>query len=258
LTDILRQRVHVSVAIEGNTNSSYLSELGHIYSRERVLVFKHSKQKFIRLSELPQNPAQSFLQIGQELLGIKLPFTNPFNKDQDDLRSGKWFSKNELPDDTAAVHGSFNPNIFKGIFENPFISIILKDPLERMITLYDEWQTNQGEVDWRVTIPYKKNIPFTDFALEEIFINYQSKCLGSRRLGDIDLVGVAECQEGFIAQLKNKDWTGYVDQKSQKNKIKKSKYNKLGISEDFQEEFQTVNQLDYSIYQQAKEFIGYC
>ena len=257
MTDILRQRVHVSVAIEGNTNSSFLSNLGQIYSPERVLIYKQSTKKFIRLSELPYNPALSLLHIGKELLGNKLPFTN--NPPEDDIAEREsWFSRDELPPDTAAIHGTFSPSMLKGILENPFISIILKDPLERMITLYDEWSSNLGDVDWRVTTPYKKNLKFTDFALDDKFANYQSKCLGSRRLGDFDLVGVAECQDGFIAQLKNKDWTGYVDQKSRKIKINKSKYLQLGINAEFQEEFKELNQLDYSIYQQAKEFLGYC
>jgi hypothetical protein len=196
--------------------------------------------------------------MGKELLGTKLPFSNNLKIDNDQSDIGSWFSRNELPQDTAAVHGTFNPSMFKGILENPFVSIILKDPLERMISLFDEWSSNEGDVDWRVTIPYKKNIEFTDFAIKDTFANYQSKCLGSRRLGDFDLVGVAECQDGFIAQLKNKDWTGYVDQRSRKKKLNKSKYQQLGIDDGFLEEFKEVNQLDYAIYQQAKEFIGYC
>lgn len=158
----------------------------------------------------------------------------------------------------AAVYGPFTPEFLKGAIENPFISIILKDPLERMISLYDDWTASKGDVDWRTPLSYNKTIKFTAFALDELFINFQSRCLGSRRLGDFDLVGIAECQDGFIAQLKNKDWTGYMDQKSHPIRFNKPKYKKLEITPEFLEHFQTVHQLDYSIYQQAKEFIGYC
>jgi len=82
--------------------------------------------------------------------------------------------------------------------------------------------------------------------------------MGNRRLGDYDLVGVAECQPGFIAQLKNKDWTGYIKQNSIGYQIDKPKYKNLGITSDFIENFKIANQMDYSIHQQAKEFIGYC
>ena len=258
MTDIMRQRVHVSVAIEGTTNSSFLAELGQIYGPEHVLVYKHSGKKFIRLSELPHSPAQSVLMKGKEIL-INTPiFKQRTSTAPEKAEAERWYSRKDLPEDTAAVHGAFTPEFLKGAIENPFISIILKDPLERMISLFDDWTTSKGEVDWRTPIPFDQSLRFTDFALKEVFMNFQSKCLGSRRLGDYDLVGIAECQEGFIAQLKNKDWTGFLDHKSHPIQFNKPKYRKLEITPEFLEHFQSVHQLDYSIYQQAKEFMGYC
>jgi hypothetical protein len=258
LTDILRQRIHVSIAIEGNTNSSFLTDLGQIYGPEHVLIYKQSTKKFFRLSELPYSPAQSFLIKSKELLGNRLNFSSTSSGVSNISDNESWYARDELPEDTAAVHGTFNPGMFFGILENPFVSIILKDPLERMITLYEEWSSARGEVDWRVSIPYKSSHDFSDFAFYDKFNNFQSKCLGSRRLGDFDLVGVAECVDGFIAQLKNKDWTGYIGQNSREIKLHKSKYQKLGITQEFLEKFQIAYQLDYAIYQQAVDFIGYC
>lgn len=252
-------KVHVSVHIEGNTNSSFLHDLGNIYGAERVLVYKVPLKKFIRLSDLPQSPASSLLKIGKSLLE-NAPF---FNNNADEIGLGSsggqvLYARKELPEDTAAVHGQFTPSMFKGIFDNPFISVILRDPLERMISLYEEWKNLEGETEWRIHIPYDKNLTFKDFVNQEGFLNFQSKCLGNRRLGDYDLVGVAECQSGFIAQLKNKDWTGYVKQKATGYQLDKARYRNLGITTEFVEEFQTANQMDYAIHQQAKEFIGYC
>jgi len=124
--------------------------------------------------------------------------------------------------------------------------------------LYEEWKSLKGETDWRINIPYDKDLVFTDFVYQDGFLNFQSKCLGNRRLGDYDLVGVAECQPGFIAQLKNKDWTGYIKQQSIGYQLDKPKYKNLGITSEFLDNFQNANQMDYSIHQQAKEFIGYC
>ena len=257
MTDIMRQRVHVSVAIEGNTNSSFLTDLGQIYGQDQVLIYRQSTKKFIRLSQLPHNPAQTLLRLGRDLLG-NTPLFNRNSNNPDHLQDQEWFGRGELPPDTAAVHGYYSPGIFKGIFENPFISIILKDPIERMISLYQDWSSPKNDLDWRVSVPYSKVIDFREFALQDIFSNFQSKCLGSRRLGDFDLVGLAECQEGFIAQLKNQDWTGFLDQKAREIQFDKPRYRSLGIDPVFLEEFQKANQLDYAIYQQAKEFIGYC
>ena len=111
---------------------------------------------------------------------------------------------------------------------------------------------------WRVNVPFHKNTPFVDFAVEEVFTNFQSKCLGNKRLGDYDLVGVAQCQEGFIAQLKNKDWKEYVNQESSEIQLDLPKYKDLGITSDFLKRFQELNHMDYSIHEQAKEYMGYC
>jgi hypothetical protein len=259
LIEIPRQRVHVSVQIEGTTNSNFLNELGKIYGANQVLVYNLTLDKFIRLSHLSTNPALSLFKLGKELLDNTSLFnSNPDIDQNSEDDQDQWYSLTELPPDTAAIHGLYKPSVFKGVLENPFISIILKNPLERLLTLYEEWTRNQGEVEWRVNIPYKKNLNFNTFALKEEFINYQSKCLGSRRLGDFDLVGVAECQDGFIAQLKNQDWTGYLNQKSVEFSINKPKYKKHGITAEFLKQFQELNQMDYAIYQQAKEFMGFC
>jgi hypothetical protein len=258
LADITQQRIHVNVGIEGNTNHSFLSNLGSIYGPEHVLVYQLGQKEFIRLSDLPQTPSQSILRIGKELLE-NTPFFNQNSEEKSNIQPNvQTYTRKNLPKDTAAVFGFYTPNFFKGIFENPFISIILKDPLERMISLYESWKGNRGNVDWRKSIPYDVGISFTEFALEEKLMNFQSKCLGNRRLGDFDLVGLAECQGGFIAQLKNKDWTGYINSKTLQIQIDKPKYKNLGINPEFLEEFQALNEMDYSIYQQAKEFIGYC
>ncbi len=255
---ITDQRVHVSVQIEGNTNSTFLNELGNIYGPDRVLVYRVSLKRFVRLSDFPQSPTSSLLKIGKGLLGSKSLFNN--NAGENDPKSSQQnlYARKELPLDTAAVHGQFTPSLFRGIFDNPFISIILKDPLERMITLYEEWKQAKGETDWRINIPFDKNLLFSDFVYQDGFLNFQSKCLGSRRLGDYDLVGLSECQPGFIAQLKNKDWSGYIKQNSTDYQLEKPRYKNLGITSDFVEEFKIANQMDYSIHQQAKEFIGYC
>ena len=258
MEDITGQRVHVSVHIEGTTNPSFLAELGNIYGIEHVLVYKLPQKRFIRLSDIPLNPAQSLIRMGRELL-VNTPFFNSSTKETGYENGGElWFQRMELPDDTAAVFGHFTPSLFKGVFENPFVSIILKDPLERMISLFEEWTQTKGDVNWRSSIPFNKKINFTVFALQETFINFQSRCLGNRRLGDYDLVGVAECQAGFIAQLKNKDWTGYVNQKSSVIQLAKPKYKNLDITPGFLDQFQELNELDYSIYNQAKEYMGLC
>lgn len=259
MEDITGGRVHISVHIEGTTNSSFLSELGNIYGAEHVLVYKLSQKRFFRLSDLPHNPAASLIKIGKDLLENTPLFSQIIPENGGVSPSPEeGFSRKDLPPDTTVIHGHFTPNLLRGVFDNPFISIILRDPLERIISLYEEWKAKQGNVDWRVKIPFRKNLRFRTFALRDDFVNFQSKSLGSQRLGDYDLVGVAECQPGFIAQLRNKDWTGYVNSSAEEYPLHKPRYKSLDIDEKFVEEFRELQQMDYAIYQQAKEFMGFC
>ena len=69
MTDITNHRVHVSVQIEGATNSAFLNDIGGIYGPEHVLVYKVSTKKFIRLSDLSLSPGVTLINKGRELLG---------------------------------------------------------------------------------------------------------------------------------------------------------------------------------------------
>ena len=255
---MIQQRVHVSVAIEGTISPAYLAELSKLYGAEHVLIYQLPRKQFIRYSDLQNNPVQSLLKLGRGLLE-NTPLLNSEQMETENSTSGTiWFSKKNLPDDTAAVHGYFTPNLLKGKLENPFVSIILRDPLERMIAAFQEWKKKKGSHDWRIDIPFEKDLTFQDFSQISENHNFQSRCLGSQRLGDYDLVGVYECLGGFIAQLKNEDWTEHSKRPPAEPRIKKPRYKNLGITEDFFAEFMEHHQKDYAIFQQAKSFMGYC
>jgi hypothetical protein len=247
------------VLIEGATNSSFLNEIGGIYGSDRVLVYKVSTKRFIRLCDLALPPGVSLINKGMEILS-STPLLNSMitNEDPEEAEQKQTYSRRDLPPDTRVVLGHFTPNFFSGVFDNPFISIILKDPLERIIDLYNEWMACEGSTDWRFKITFDRTLGFKGFSELEEMVNYQSLSLGSKRLGDYDLVGVAECQPGFIAQLKNKDWTGFSKRIKNGYQLEKPRYRKLEIDHEFLEKFRSNNELDYSIYQQAKSFISYC
>lgn len=249
---MLSQRIHVSVAIEGTSNSSYLADLAKLYGAECVLVYQLPEKIFIRLSEIPLNPLQSLLKKGKKLL--RSESADP----GEGLPGQTWYTRKHLPDDTKAVHGYFTPSLFRGTIENPFTSIILRDPLERTIAIYEEWKAHKGDVDWRFEIPWDKKMDFESFAFLDKNMNFQSRCLGNQRLGDYDLVGVFDCLPGFIAQLKNEDWTNFTGKSGSGPQLNRSRYKNLGIDKEFFERFQEANQKDYAIYQQAKAFMGFC
>ncbi|MDZ7845136.1 MAG: hypothetical protein U5K99_10100 [Anaerolineales bacterium] len=252
------QRVHLSVHIEGTTAAPFLNQLGNIYGKDHVLLYNNELKKLIRFSEVPTTPGQSVLLTGKKLLTKTplLPKLLPGLKSPDE-EPDRWIDKEEIPDDTAAIHGHITPDLFDGICENTFLSIVLREPLERMVIQYKQWKKAQGEVNWRVVLPYDSEITFPDFAFHKKYRNYQSKYMGDKRLGDFDVVGVWEYIDAHLCQLKNEDWSKVKISKNPIPYQRLLKDKKLALTENLIEEFKEYHMKDYYIYRQAKEFMGY-
>lgn len=252
------QRVHLSVHIEGTTSAPFLNQLGDFYGTDHVLLYNNEIQKLIRLSEGPTTLGQSVLLSGKKLL-TKTPLLTklvPVLKNSG-WEPDSWIDKKEIPDDTAAIHGHFSPELFDEVCENTFLSVVLREPLERMVIHYKQWKKAKGEVNWRVNLPYESGISFPDFAFHKKHQNYQSKYLGDKRLGDFDVVGVWEYLEIHLCQLRNEDWSKIKLNKKPISYQLLLKDKKLGLTEKIIEEFKEYHMKDYYIYQQAKEFMGY-
>lgn len=258
---INRGRIHLSVDIESTAGPILLAELGKLYSQENVLVFNTEMGKLIRLSELHSSPLHSLLHKGKEIFQH-----TPFASLIDNLTTSSpypvnprlnWLDVDDLPPETAAIHGHYQPDLFDSIVENPFISIVLREPLERAVAQFLEWKNHKGNVQWRIDIPYDRAMTFRDFAFRKELKNFQFKSLGDKRLGDFDLVGITQCLDGYIQQLHGKEPQKNAD-RSSKHEIRAARYKKIGITDELQEEFREHNRKDYDLYQMAKDFVGYC
>ena len=246
------QKVHLSIHIEATTGTSFLAQLGKIYGADHVLHYNNQHKKLIRLSEIPVTPAQSVIQSGKKLL-TKTPLINKVFPEITGQSSEEslWLDLDEIPEDTEVIHGHFTPDLFDGTFENIFLTLVLREPLERMVKQYRQWKRNQGQVDWRVTVPFDSDLPFREYAFLKEYRNYQSKYLGDKRLGDFDHLDIHLCQlrcedwSEIPIQVKKPDYDRYLDDK------------KLDLDQEWLEEFQEYHEKDYYIYTQAKEFMGY-
>lgn len=261
MNSINRGRIHLSVDIESTAGGEILAELGKLYDQEHVLVYHPHKEKLLRLSNLPNSRLSSLFRKkgksgnGTPLLNfVKNLSSSIFQKQR---RQMEWIDTNSIPSDIMAIHGHFQPNLFKGVLENPFMSVLLREPLERTVAQYLEWKRAKGKVLWRTDIPFQHNMTFKEFAFCNELKNFQFKSMGDKRLGDFDLIGVVECLEGFIMQLHGEEPKRNTVQPTY-GKIQMTKYNKLGITEGFKKEFKEYNRKDYDLYQLAKEFIGFC
>jgi len=260
LNSINNGRIHLHIDIESTAGDEILAELGKIYDQEHVLVYDTHKQKLIRLSELPSSPLPNLFTKGKKLKGS--PFQNLLkNLSSSVLKKHKghlnWIDTQKIPSDTAAIHGHFQPDLFKGVLENCFLSVIFREPLERAVAQFMEWKHAKGNVHWRVDIPFQSNMTFKEFSFLPELKNFQFNSLGDTRLGDFDLIGVTECLEGFLMQLHGEE-PNRTTTHSNQGRIPESKYKKLGITDDFKKEFKEFNLKDYDLYSLSKEFIGFC
>lgn len=260
MNNINRGRIHLSVDIESTAGPTLLAELGNLYQQERVLVYDINRHQCFRLSDLPGSPLQVLINKGRQFLQrtpLRSLFKDPHPAIHPNKRNMTWFDIDDLPPDTAAVHGHYYPELFASEFENPFISIVLREPLERAVAQYLTWKKSKGNVRWRLDIPYQQGMKFEEFAFRDELKNFQFECMGDKRLGDFDLIGVTECLEGFIQQLRGEEPKKNSGQTHPGN-IPPATYKKLGITEELKEEFSAFNQKDYDLYRLAKEFMGFC
>jgi len=259
LSLINRGRIHLSIDIESTAGPTLLVELGKLYSQEQVLVYDTERDQLLRLSDIPRSPIRSLLDRGRKLfqhtpLSTLLGSPGQPHGKKDRL---PWIDVNDLPSDTAAIHGHFVPDRFDSVLENPFMSLVLREPLERAVAQFLEWKQRKGNVRWRLDIPYQKEITFRDFALRKDFKNFQFKSLGDKRLGDFDLVGITACLDGFVMQLHGEE-PHDISAESSNNQLPPAKYKKINLTDELREEFKEYNKKDYDLYFMAKEFMGYC
>lgn len=245
-------RKHISIHIERTAGTSLLSELGELYGPENVLVYKAGKDKLIRLSDIPISPVskgvhyiKSFLE-GTPLLRFIYRSYLKIVRNSDDILH--WIDPGNLPDDFTAIHGHFKADRFDDLIPDPYLTVIMREPLQRMVSQYLHWRRAGGNLGWRVDIPFKENMTFEEYALRDEFRNFQTQSFAGKRLDQFDLVGVTHCFDKFVAHLRGKDTTISKEIADLNGVTDKPKYRQLGITKNLVKKFKRYNTLDYRNY----------
>lgn len=251
------QKLHLSIHIENTTGSSFVAQLGKLYGPDCLFLYDNQSETFTRLSDAPVTIGQNVLKTGRDLLE-KAPLVNKLIPGPEAGSSSlEGYPLNELPEEAAAVHGHFTPDLFDGAVESTLLTIVLREPLERMVRQYRDWVRREGRVDWRIPLAYDPDLTFREFAFLKAYRNYQSKYLGDKRLGDFDVVGVLDQLEIHLCQIRGEDWSQVPIQNKKAGYGRFLKDKKLGLTPELIEEFKEYHLKDYAIYNQAKEFMGY-
>lgn len=248
------KRVHLSIHIERTAGTSLLAELVKEYGADRTLIYQPQTDRLLRVSDIPISPASKFLNnLKYKLEGTLLLRTiyNWYDKVVKwDKAVFKWISPEKIPEETAAIHGHFSPQRFRGLVENPMMTVVLRDPLERMISHYFHWKRTGGKAGWRIETPFDPSLGFVQFARREEMHNFQSKVLAGKKLQDFDYVGVTKNLDYFLGKIRGNN---HGKAPNMHSVAKKPKYAELGITEGFIKKFKKYNAKDYKNYSLATQ-----
>lgn len=172
--------------------------------------------------------------------------------------SSQLFKK--IPTNCSIIHGHFVADHFDDVISNPFRTVVLRDPLDRMISHFKYWKEAKGVTNHRIDIPFDINMTFIDFQSSQCLQNFQSSALGSLSINDFDLVGVTQKLPNFVNNfVKRCPIQGRVtteDLRKLNSSPGKTDYHQFGIDVNFIKKFKCANELDYMNYNRALEMNG--
>lgn len=254
------ERRHISVHIEKTAGTSLHNFYRYLYGPSRVLLFNTRNNLLNRSSDIKASLVNPHIDRLRRLAG-SMPFLQllPLANKAYLLLVGsttKSYGLDNLPPDFSVIHGHFLATMTDQFIPDSFKTIILRDPLERMISHYQHWKRNSGATNFRVRAPLPLDTTFEQFALLPIFTNYQSQALDGLALSEFDLVGttnkliifareLARLRDGFETEIS----LSTLNQSPNKHNAYKN------LDQDFLRKFRQQHELDYELYQYAINFL---
>lgn len=246
------ERRLLSVHIEKTGGTSVRGALVQHFGPERVLLYDRMNDAVMRASERTiqrENPRvdEIIRRLKQVPLLSQVRRLHLLFKEasEQDLR----FPPEQLPDDFDVLHGHLDIERFEGIFKNPRLITVVRDPLERMISHYQ----HAGVIKGKSRIPppgFSKSMEFEEFSMLPSLQNFQTRRLGGKTLSDFYLVGTTEKLPDFLLALGliNKgDSTPFL------NKGVGRSRSSVSITAGFRRLFETQHALDYETYANARD-----
>lgn len=252
--------MHISVHIERTGGTSLVAEFEELYGAEHVLVYSALTNKLVRLSDIPVSPADETLSKVKAFIertailsffyriymGVVEKFKNVV----------PWIELDQIPEDAAVIKGHFPPDLFEELLPTAFTSVVLREPLARMISQFRHWQRAGGDMGFREEVPFDPDMTFEEYALHEEFTNFQTHALGTMPLEEFDLVGTTSQLNKFVARLKGNPITEDYQVTHVNQMGYEPDYEELGITPEIVERFKAVNAEDYENYRLALEMGG--
>ena len=252
---------HVSVHIEKTAGTSLTRFYMDLYGAQNVLIYNPVTDTVARSNEVATIRTKPIFEWIKQL-AIMRPFLPYISSLLIQLRekTATNYPADNLPDDFTVIHGHFLSTRFDGQIDDSLPTIVLRDPLDRMISHYAHWKRTKGVPLFRHNIPYSDNVIFKEFAFREEFQNYETQALDGKDLQSFDVVGTTEHIDLFGAHLLSElIRRGMVNHPQATNGLtipylyrnpQFTTLESLGISRPnmFRSEFQQYHSLDYENY----------
>jgi len=251
--------VGIHVHIEKTGGTTLRRHLLELYGADNILIYQPRPGEFYWASEVraPRtNPGVDLIKKVLRRFPVFMPIVARINVLTTTRRKG--YSLDEIKGlEPKVVQGHFTADLLEGVYPQPLWIVVLRHPLERMISHYWHYQINRGENLFRVQPPFP--LSFEDFAFHSFLRNYQTQALGKRPLEEFDLAGTTENLLSFVQRLTLLlvgEWPDSLVLPRLNKLPRKPTLSELGVenTEEFVRLFEQHHALDYQNYHQALEF----
>lgn len=249
------ETLHINCHIEKTAGTTVLQAIENIYGKDKVYHFNSQAKKLVRADQVLLPTTNPYLdKIYRSISGTVLisPIYKAYAKAVTSKLAikGSWAPNNKLPKDARAIHGHFPPSMFGYVKRPKYMSVVIRNPLDRMYSQYKHWMRVHGITFWRFPVQYDPEVQFDEFAFLPQLQNFQTKALGGANLKSFDLVGVTERLDSFISTLFKERGEG-KENSEKKEKLNKGESRKQSFSSKFKNKFRKSHAKDYRLYEEA-------
>jgi hypothetical protein len=251
------KEIVINTHIEKTAGTSLSVWFMKMYGKDRVLIYSPATDTLLRGTELPN---QDIITDKVKTLLALTPLIVTAAEAASSYKASQernHIQIEDLPHDFDVIHGHFEATRFNEVAQDPFMSIVLRDPLDRMISHYVNWRRREGKTYQRTEIAFDPEMSFKDFAMLPEMTNFQAQAIRGMHLEDFDLVGTTENMERFTQEyFIRRDLVGATPQLPDFNRTLLSPSHKsLGIDDKFIKVFRENNAYDYQLHSRATEII---
>lgn len=198
------ERKHISLHIEKNGGTSLTKYYMDSYGPGNVLIYNPVDDNLTRSYDSANIRTKAIFEQVKQLTVVKplLPYISFLLINYRKMKV-KSIPANSLPDDFLVIHGHFLADKFDEQIPDALKTVVIRHPLDRMLSHYAHWKRTKGVPLFRKNIPYSNEVTFGDFAFNDVFQNYQTQALAGNKLQRFDVVGVTEHLDKFCHQITN-------------------------------------------------------